>query len=128
MNIRAVILCCHLLFTLPLLARESTDVIVMKNGDRFTCQIKALDSGTLYVSLPYVVETLSVDWSKVARLESTQLFLVKTEGGAVYKGVINSTESSPDRPLKIEITETSENVEFLLLRQLGYAAPRQTLW
>jgi len=81
----------------------------MKNGDRFTCQIKALNSGTLYVSLPYVVETLSVDWSKVARLESTQLFLVKTESGAVYRGVINSAESSPDRPVKIEVTQTPEN-------------------
>ena len=109
MNLRAVILCCHLILALPLFARESTDVIVMKNGDHFTCQIKALNSGTLYVSLPYVVETLSVDWSKVARLESKQLFLVKTETGAVYRGVINSTESSADRPIKIEIAETPVN-------------------
>jgi hypothetical protein len=109
MNIRAVILGCHLLVALPLLARESTDVIVMRNGDRFTCQIKALNSGTLYVSLPYVVETLSVDWSKVARLESKQLFLVKTESGAVYRGVINSTESSPDHPIKIEIAVAPED-------------------
>ncbi|WP_263365679.1 DUF481 domain-containing protein [Edaphobacter bradus] len=109
MNIRAVILCCHLALAVPLLARESTDVIVMKNGDRFTCQIKALNSGVLYVSLPYVIETLSVDWSKVARLESKQLFLVKTESGTVYRGVLNSTESSPDRPIKIEVAETPEN-------------------
>lgn len=111
MNIRTVILCCLMALALPLHARESTDVIVMKNGDRFTCQIKALNSGTLFVSLPYVVETLSVDWSKVARLESRQLFLVKTESGAVYRGVINSTESSPDRPLKIEVAVNSEGDE-----------------
>jgi hypothetical protein len=81
----------------------------MKNGDHLTCKIKALNSGVLYVSLPYVIETLSVDWSKVARLESTQLFLVKTESGAVYRGVINSTETSPDRPIEIEVAETPEN-------------------
>ena len=36
MNIRAAILCSHLLFALPLFARESTDVIVMRNGDHLT--------------------------------------------------------------------------------------------
>ncbi|MGC2249852.1 MAG: hypothetical protein WA626_04200, partial [Acidobacteriaceae bacterium] len=85
---RAVILFCHLLVVLPLLgsARKSTDVIVMQNGDRFTGEVKALDAGVLYVSLPYVIQTLSVDWLKVARLESKQLFLVRTENGTVYKG------------------------------------------
>ena len=45
-----------LLICLPLFARENTDVIVMKNGDRITGQIKGLDGGGLYVSLPYVVK------------------------------------------------------------------------
>ncbi len=105
MNIRAVMLCCQLLIALPLFARESTDVIVMKNGDRFTCKIKALNSGVLYVGLPYVIETLSVDWSQVSRLESKQLFVVKTESGAVYRGIIHSAETSSDRPVKIEVEE-----------------------
>ena len=81
----------------------------MKNGDRFTCQIKGLNGGVLYVSLPYVIQTLSVDWSQVARLESKQLFLVKTGDGSVYRGVLNSTETTPaDRPLEIQVTETPE--------------------
>jgi hypothetical protein len=29
--------------------------------------------------------------------------------GAVYRGILNSTETSPDRPIKIEVTETPEN-------------------
>ena len=62
MNIRAAILCSHLLLVLPLFARESTDVIVMRNGDHLTGEIKALNGGVLYVGLPYVVQTLSVDW------------------------------------------------------------------
>ena len=45
MNIRAVILSCALLLTTPLFARESTDVIVMKNGDRLTGEIKGLNAG-----------------------------------------------------------------------------------
>ena len=93
MKIRAAILSCFLLFALPLFARESTDVLVMRNGDRLTGTIKALYGGVLYFSLPYVIDTLSVDWTKVARLESKQLFIVKTEDGSVYNGTLSSSES-----------------------------------
>ena len=45
LKIDAVILCFFLLFSLPLFARENTDVIIMKNGDHLTGQIKGLDNG-----------------------------------------------------------------------------------
>jgi hypothetical protein len=48
-----------------------------------TCEIKGLDAGVLYVSFDYIDGTTSVDWSKVARLESQQLFIVKTENGSL---------------------------------------------
>jgi hypothetical protein len=110
MKMRVIILICHLVFVLPLFAsaRASTDVIVMQNGDRLTGELKALTAGVLYVSLPYVIQTLSVDWSKVARLESKQLFLVKTEDGSVYRGVLNSRETGIGRPIEIEIAEAPE--------------------
>jgi hypothetical protein len=85
LKIDTVILCSFLLFSLPLFARENTDVIIMKNGDHLTGQIKGLDAGVLYVGLPYVIQTLSVDWSQVVHLKSKQLFLVKTQDGSVYK-------------------------------------------
>ena len=100
MNLRAAILCFNLLLALPLFARESTDVIVMRNGDHLTGQIKALNGGVLYVGLPYVIQTLSVDWSKVAHLESKQLFIVKTEDGSVYNGTLNSSETAPRPPYR----------------------------
>jgi Protein of unknown function, DUF481 len=109
MNIRVLILYSSFLFlALPLFARENTDVIVMKNGDHLTGQIKGLDGGVLYLSLPYVIQTISVDWSQVARLESKQLFLVKTADGSVYRGILNSAESSAGRPVQIQVAETPE--------------------
>ena len=70
-------LLCHALAS----ARESTDVVVMNNGDRLTGEIKGLDSGALYLSLNYVDGTISVAWSKVARIESKQLFIVTASDG-----------------------------------------------
>src|SRR5215472_14463108 len=106
LKMAAVILC---FFSLPLFARENTDVIIMKNGDHLTGQIKSLYEGVLYVGLPYVIQTLSVDWLQVAQLKSKQLFLVKTQDGSVYKGLINSTETPAGRPLEIQVAETAGN-------------------
>jgi Protein of unknown function, DUF481 len=108
MNIRSVILCFSLLLAAPLVARESTDVIVMKNGDRITCEVKGLNGGVLYVSPPYVIQTISVDWSKVARLESKQLFIVKTENGSVYRGTLNTAETPAGDPMRIQVGEGAQ--------------------
>lgn len=72
MNIRTMMILGFILVlvSVPLLARDKTDVLVMKNGDRMTCEIKGLETGVLYVSFDYIDGTASVDWSKVARLES----------------------------------------------------------
>jgi hypothetical protein len=107
MKMRAAILSYALLLATPLLARESTDVIVMKNGDHLTGEIKGLSAGVLYVSMEYILGTSSLQWSKVARLESKQLFLVKTENGSVYTGTLNTENAPGGRPVEIEVTETS---------------------
>ena len=109
MSIRALILSSTLLLAAPLLARDKTDVMVMKNGDRMTCEVKGLDAGVLYVSFDYIDGTASVDWSKVDRLESTQLFIVKTQDGSMYTGGLGTPETPADRPLKIEVIEAKEN-------------------
>jgi hypothetical protein len=105
--IRALILSSTLLFSLPLIAREKDDVLVMKNGDRFRCEIKGLSAGLLSVSLDYVDGTIAVQWSRVAHLESKRLFLVQTESGAVYTGKVSTTGASDDPPIKIEIAEAA---------------------
>jgi Protein of unknown function, DUF481 len=103
----ALILSFGFLLATPLFARESTDVIVMKNGDHLTGEIKGLNAGVLYMSMPYILGTSSVEWSNVAHLESKQLFLVKTEDGSVYTGTLNTTETPSGRPLEITVAETN---------------------
>lgn len=107
MTIRAILFCCIFLCSAPLFSQENNDVIVMKNGDRFTGEIKGLSGGVLSVKLKYVDGTMAVQWSQVARLESNRLFLVKTESGVVYTGKVSTTGASEDPPIKIEIAEVS---------------------
>jgi hypothetical protein len=97
-----------LLLALPLFARDKTDVMVMKNGDRMTCEIKGLDAGVLYVSFDYIDGTTSVDWSKVASLQSKQLFIVKTQDGSLYTGALATAETPAGRPMKLQVVESPE--------------------
>jgi hypothetical protein len=105
-TIRAIILSSTLLLSLPLFAQDKNDILVMKNGDRFTCEIKGLSAGVLSVKLSYVDGTISVQWSQVAHLESDRLFLVETEGGAVYTGRLSTSGISEDPPIRIQLAAT----------------------
>ena len=105
--IRVIILSSTLLFSLRLVAQSKDDVIVMKNGDRFSCEIKGLSGGVLSVNLDYVDGTIAVQWSRVAHLESKRLFLVQTESGLVYTGTLSTTGLSDDPPIRIEIAEAA---------------------
>jgi len=108
MNSRASILGFMLLLTAPAFAREKSDVIVMKNGDRLTGEIKSLDSGVLQFSLDYIDGNCSIRWSMVDHLESKQLFVVTTEDGSVYAGTLRSAEITAGRPMRIQISEGAE--------------------
>jgi hypothetical protein len=107
MKPKAIVLSLALSIAVPLLAREKNDVIIMKNGDRITCEIKSLASDTLYVKVDYILGTSSVEWIKVDHIESKQLFIVKTQDGLVYSGTLSTPASSGGRPINIQILEPS---------------------
>jgi hypothetical protein len=114
-----------LLLAVPIFAREHSDVIVMTNGDRLTGEIKGISAGVLYASLDYVDGTISIQWSKVARLESTQPFIVKTEDGAVHSGTLTTVETPAGEPIKIQVTGTSQK-EAVVLEQSRIVKVDQT--
>jgi Protein of unknown function, DUF481 len=107
MNWKAMLFCtaAALLAISSLQAREKSDIVVMNNGDKITCEIKSLSSDTLYINVDYMLGTISVDWTKVAHIESKQLFLVKTQDGTIYTGKLSTPESPSGRPLQIEVLE-----------------------
>jgi hypothetical protein len=110
----AVTLCLLLLATATSVhAGNKSDLVVMKNGDRLTCDIKGLNSGALYISLDYAVGTISVEWSKVVHLESPQTFIVKTENGSVYRGTLKTETLASAGPMTIEVVERANQTVVL---------------
>jgi hypothetical protein len=62
-----------------------------------------LQTGILSVKLPYVDGAIGVDWSAVAHLESSRLFVITTESGAVYTGTLTTFQTTGNRPAGIQI-------------------------
>ena len=110
----------------PSFARAAKDILVMKNGDRITCEVKGLEAGVLRASLDYVDGTISVDWLKVARLESNYLFVIVLQDGSTYSAKVISPETDTgvvkliiqpegeqsfevDRSSVVRMAQTSEN-------------------
>ena len=108
-----ILLGAFLCLASPLSARENTDVIIMNNGDKITCEVKRLQSNTLYISVDYILNTISVDWTKVDYVKSKQLFLVKTQDGTIYKGELSTLKTQGGRPVEIEVLETTEQKAIL---------------
>ncbi len=64
----------------PLLGRDKTDVVILKNGDRVTGEIKSLDRGKMRLSTDHM-GTVEIEWSEVKQVTSQFLFEVETEVG-----------------------------------------------
>ncbi len=94
-----------LLFNPPMALGPKTDMIFMKNGDRMTCEIKTMDAGAVYVSLDYVDGTITVNWSRIASIESPQLFLVELDDGSVYTGHISVHPVEGSDSVLVEIAQ-----------------------
>lgn len=90
--------------------RPRTDVIVMKNGDRFTGEIKGLQHGELSFKAAYMVESVRLDWSRVERVESDNLFIVALVDGRRYAGRIEDIAGRPGEDLQIIADNENVNV------------------
>lgn len=78
-----------------------TDVVVLRNGDRLTCELKSLDRGRIEVKTDDM-GTIAIEWDKVARVTAPRVFEVETSDGQRYVGALSAPEDG-----KLTVTGTS---------------------
>jgi Protein of unknown function, DUF481 len=85
-----VVLIVFLTFLLALtaMAKNVHDVVMLKNGDRLTGEIKGLQSGELRIKSDYMAEAVRLDWSRIERLESKSTFMIWLVDGKLMTGVM----------------------------------------
>ncbi|MGA9498175.1 MAG: DUF481 domain-containing protein [Terriglobales bacterium] len=107
----ALLVLFFLSFSAVCSARPRKDVIQFVNGDRITCEIIKLEKGYLYVKMEYADGTIALDWSKIARVESPQSFVVADKNGKRYTGTLQSLiggkASEEPEELRVQVTGTT---------------------
>ena len=62
-------------------AKRTDDIVILKNGDRLTGEVKGLSRGELRFKADYMAEAVRLDWARVKLLESKDRFLVYLTDG-----------------------------------------------
>lgn len=95
---------------LPLLAKRKDDVIVLKNGDKITGEIRKLAKGVLYFKASYMAETVQLDWAQVARLDSSDQYHIFLASGERLTGKIDEGSASVAAGATVTVVGTSRTV------------------
>lgn len=77
-------------------AKSKDDVVVLRNGDRLTGEIKKLQRGELVFKASYMADAVRLDWSKVARLESRDRYLITLTDGRLFTDSLRLNASGGD--------------------------------
>ncbi len=89
-------------------AREKTDVVHFTNGDRIHCEIKELRRGKLTVkSIGF--GSISIEWDKIAHLESDHVFRLELQSGIRYVGSL--APGDEDGKLEVETVSGTNRLD-----------------
>ena len=76
-------------------ARDKTDVVMLRNGDRLSGDIVSLEFGILTLKTDNM-STLSIEWPAVRSVTSKFDFAIERNDGTKYHGVIATSEDGAD--------------------------------
>jgi hypothetical protein len=93
----------------PALSAPKTDVLIFRNGDRLTGEVKRLDRGKLSFDTD-ATGTIGVEWEDVARLVSGQRFQVETQSGRLY--LASLVEPAADGGLRLDADDGTADLAF----------------
>lgn len=96
-------------FSLIFSSLLAVDVVVMKNGDRITGEIKQLSNGNLHIDPDYGENVFMIDWAEVQRVESQEQFIVQTVSGDYITG---SVKTNPQVPAQIMVEGEGQATAF----------------
>src|ERR1700752_571563 len=91
-------------------AASVEDVVVLKNGDRMTGEIKGLQRGELRIKSDYMAEAVRLDWSKVQRLESKSTYMIWLVDGKLVTNVMRLLPTNSSVAANFVIGNSQETI------------------
>jgi len=106
----AAIVFLGFLWQLNAMAKSVEDVVVLKNGDRMTGEIKGLQRGELRIKSDYMAEAVRLDWSKVESLESKSTFMIWLVDGKLVTDVMRLLPTKSSVATNFVIGNSQDNI------------------
>jgi hypothetical protein len=118
----------NLLFVVTALAKNVDDVVVLKNGDRLTGEIKGLQSGELRIKSDYMAEAVRLDWSKVQSIESKSTFMIWLVDGQLVTDVLRLSPTNSNEAPNFIIGSANEGFRVAQLDVIRIAPIEKQFW
>jgi len=117
------LVCSSALFWASPSLAEKTDIVVLKNGDRITCEVKTLDRGMLTAKTDYM-GTIFIEWEEIAQVISKQDLHLETTSGARYLGQL----MEPQKEATLLVASEGDEVGLRMERVVEIAPIKRTYW
>ena len=108
------LLAALVVFPCAVSAAPKTDVVVLKNGDRVTGEVKSLEYNQLKLSTSHM-GTIYIEWDKIASLQSDQYLLLERTDGTRYYGQLAAGDGTATLFVKREAEQPAQPVEMGLI-------------
>ena len=103
-------------------AVPKTDVVVLNNGDRITCEVKGLQRGLLTVATDNL-GTVQIKWDRVASVETMRVFEAETVSGTRYYGALAPADAG-----QVAVVGATGQVRLDLISVVRLAPIEQGFW
>jgi hypothetical protein len=117
-----VFLAAALALSGPVLAAPKTDILLFKNGDRLTGEVKSLERGKLNFKTD-ATGTIAIEWDKVASVQTEQYLQVELSDGRRHFGRASLVQ--PEGKLKLRVGSGTNVREVPLVEVVGIAPIEQ---
>lgn len=112
----------------PSFGKRNDDVVTMKNGDRFTGEIKALQYGELIFKSDYMKDSVHLDWKRVKTLQSKDTFIVSLTNGTRVTGLIGKETDSTEQTKDFKIIAEGSSVDVTPSEVVAIGQREATFW
>ena len=102
---------------------QKNDVVRLKNGDRITGAIKALDSGQVRLKTDYA-GTILIEWSQIQELTSDKGYTIDLVDGEIIYGSLSTSSNSDE----IKITTATGDIEIDPLKIVSILPVKAGFW
>jgi putative salt-induced outer membrane protein YdiY len=116
------------LCVLTAIAKNVDDVVVLKNGDRLTGEIKGLQRGELRFKSDYMAEAVRLDWSRVESIESKSTFMIWLVDGKLVTDVMRLLPTNSNEVANFVIGSSRQVIKVQQLDVIRIAPADSRFW